>query len=42
MLRFSPTMLIPIGLGPTDDPHLWWTVFEPSKGWNEETRFPRN
>ncbi|MEU9198139.1 hypothetical protein [Streptomyces hundungensis] len=37
---FAPTMLIPVALIPTDDFNLWWTVFQPGQGWNEDTKFP--
>ncbi|MDK1472846.1 hypothetical protein QNO07_05275 [Streptomyces sp. 549] len=41
----SPTMLIPIGINPSEDPNLWWTVFGRSADtghfqWNEDTMFP--
>lgn len=37
----SPTMLIPVGLGPKEDLNLWWTVHEPSQAqiWSEDERF---
>ncbi|MFF7082126.1 hypothetical protein [Streptomyces lavendulae] len=35
----SPTMLIPVGLGPQEDLNMWWTVFEPGQGWNEDQKF---
>lgn len=35
----APGMLIPIRLGPKEDRNLWWTVFEPSPGWNEDQKF---
>ncbi|MCF3131708.1 hypothetical protein [Streptomyces olivochromogenes] len=35
----APGMLIPIGKGPGEDPRLWWTVFEPRSGWNEDQKF---
>ncbi|MFI5831378.1 sialidase family protein [Streptomyces sp. NPDC051578] len=38
---FSPTMLIPVPLNaPTSDTNLWWTVFEPDKGWSTDEVFP--
>ncbi|MFI5945578.1 hypothetical protein ACIBCB_35775 [Streptomyces uncialis] len=36
----APLMLIPVRLGPQEDTSLWWTVFEPGKGFNEDTKFP--
>ncbi|MFE7842547.1 hypothetical protein ACFU53_42745 [Streptomyces sp. NPDC057474] len=41
----SPTMLIPIGINPAEDPNLWWTVFGRNADtghfqWNEDTMFP--
>jgi hypothetical protein len=41
----SPTMLIPIGINPAEDPNLWWTVFGRNSDtgreeWNEDTMFP--
>lgn len=41
----SPTMLIPIGINPSEDPNLWWTVFGRSADtghfqWKEDTMFP--
>ncbi|MFI5533007.1 hypothetical protein ACIA8O_31165 [Kitasatospora sp. NPDC051853] len=35
----APGMLIPIPLGPTGDSSLWWTVFEPEKGWSTDRKF---
>ncbi|MET9694713.1 hypothetical protein ABZY81_41020 [Streptomyces sp. NPDC006514] len=35
----SPTMLIPKGLGPQEDLNMWWTVYEPGQGWNEDQKF---
>lgn len=41
----SPTMLIPIGINPAEDPNLWWTVFGRNTDtgrfeWNEDAMFP--
>ncbi|MGY2063199.1 hypothetical protein ACW9HQ_50615, partial [Nocardia gipuzkoensis] len=36
----APGMLIPISLGPKEDASLWWTVYQPDKGWNEDQKFP--
>ncbi|XKH36501.1 hypothetical protein ACIU1J_19115 [Azospirillum doebereinerae] len=41
----SPTMLIPLpDSQPThvDDNSLYWTVYDPAKGWSEDVRFPAN
>lgn len=41
----SPTMLIPIGINPAEDPNLWWSVFGRNANtgrfeWNEDAMFP--
>ncbi|MEU3048824.1 hypothetical protein ABZ705_20335 [Streptomyces sp. NPDC006984] len=36
---FAPTMLIPVRLGPAEDTSLYWTVYEPGQGWNEDQKF---